>query len=160
MELGKDKDNLLVHCKLHSCIMWLTTFGNHFTSSVAAVESVQQAGKVCVLDIDIQGVQKVKKSSLKPIYIFIAPPSMESLENRLRGRGSEKEEDIKMRLENALAEMHYGNQAGNFDRVFINASLEACFEDMAEQFKKWYPQLDEYAPDDDGAPKSCTCVVS
>jgi guanylate kinase len=101
----------------------------------------------------------VKKSSLDPLYIFISPPSMEALEARLRGRATEKEEDIGKRLANAAAELAYGNQAGNFDRVFINASLDACFDDMAEQFQKWYPQLDAYAPDD--AAKSCTpCVVS
>jgi hypothetical protein len=47
--------------------------------SIQAVESVQKAGKVCILDIDVQGVQKVKQSTLEPLYIFIAPPSQEEL---------------------------------------------------------------------------------
>lgn len=76
--------------------------------SVEAVESVQKQGKVCILDIDVQGVQKVKKTSLDPIYIFIAPPSKEDLEKRLRGRGTETEEQIKTRLENAAKELEYG----------------------------------------------------
>jgi len=53
-------------------------------------------------------VQKVKKSSLNPIYIFIAPPSMEELEKRLRGRGTETEEAMKTRLGNAAKELQYG----------------------------------------------------
>lgn len=128
-------------------------------NSVAAVESVQKSGKVCILDIDVQGVQNVKKSSLKPYYLFIAPPSAKALEDRLRGRGTESEEQLQKRLENAKAELEYGQQAGNFDRVFINADLQATFEDLASTFKEWYPYLDEVAPDDPPE-KHCTCVVS
>lgn len=75
---------------------------------MAAVENVQKQGKICILDIDIQGVQKVKESSLSPIYVFIAPPSFEELEKRLRGRGTETEEQMKTRLGNAKKELEYG----------------------------------------------------
>lgn len=51
-----------------------------------AVRKVQRAGKVCVLDIDMQGVQKLKQTDIDPHLIFIAPPSPEQLEARLRGR--------------------------------------------------------------------------
>ena len=134
--------------------------GNYYGTSVQAVQDVQSKGRVCILDIDVQGVRNVKKSNLKPVYIFIAPPSMEELERRLRGRGTEKEEDIQKRLQNAAEELKYGQQAGNFDAVFINADLKATFADMAESFKKWYPHLHEVAPDDEE--KTCTmpCVVS
>lgn len=126
--------------------------------SIAAVESVQKDGKICILDIDVQGVRKVKESSLSPIYLFISPPSMESLEKRLRGRGTETEEAIKKRLGNAAKELEYGREAGNFDRIFVNADLNETFEDMATAFKEWYPHLDEVAPDD--PPKNCTCMIS
>jgi hypothetical protein len=53
---------------------------------VDAVRKVQKAGKVCVLDIDVQGVQKIKQTDISPHLIFIAPPSTEQLEARLRGR--------------------------------------------------------------------------
>jgi guanylate kinase len=56
----------------------------------------------------VQGVQKVKASSLKPRYVFIAPPSMAELEKRLRGRGTETEEQMKLRLGNAAKELEYG----------------------------------------------------
>jgi hypothetical protein len=109
--------------------------------SVAAVESVQSSGKVCVLDIDVQGVQKVKESSLAPLYLFIAPPSMESLEKRLRGRGTENEEQMQTRLGNAAKELEYGQTPGNFDRVFVNNDLEECFAEMITSFQGWYPHL-------------------
>jgi guanylate kinase len=105
-------------------------------------------------------VQKVKESSLDPIYIFISPPSKDDLEKRLRGRGTETEEQISVRLGNAAKELDYGQQAGNFDRVFVNADLKECFKDMVGAFKTWYPHLVEDVPDDDDEQKSCTCVVS
>jgi guanylate kinase len=111
------------------------------------------------LDIDVQGVRKVKESGLSPIYIFIAPPSREELEKRLRGRGTESEDAIKTRLANAAAELDYGQTTGNFDAIFVNANLNECFESMVKQFQEWYPHLVETAPDDD-EPKSCTCTLS
>ena len=109
--------------------------------SIAAVETVQSSGKICILDIDVQGVRSVKKSSLEPLYVFIAPPSKEALEDRLRGRGTEKEEDIVKRLTNAQAELDYGLEEGNFDRVFTNDDLDETFQDLAAAFEDWYPHL-------------------
>lgn len=54
--------------------------------SVDAVRKVQKAGQVCVLDIDVQGVQKIKQTDIRPHLVFIAPPDPEQLEARLRGR--------------------------------------------------------------------------
>jgi len=150
-------------------------FVHHHLFSIAAVESVQQSGKICILDIDVQGVQQVKKSSLKPRYVFIAPPSMDELERRLRGRGTEKEEQIQTRLGNAAKELEYGNVAGNFDRVFVNANLEECFATLVEAMKEWYPHLQAAGSttataangkdgtiivDDKDDTKTCTCLIS
>lgn len=102
----------------------------------------------------------MKQSNLDPIYIFIAPPSKDDLEKRLRGRGTETEEQLQTRLGNAAKELEYGQQAGNFDRVFVNADLKECFEDMVGAFKAWYPHLVEVVSEDDDEQKNCTCVVS
>eukprot|EP00985_Skeletonema_marinoi_P004143 scaffold1811_cov137-Skeletonema_marinoi.AAC.14 len=96
--------------------------GNYYGTSVAAVQTVQEQGKICLLDIDIQGAQNVKKSDLDALYIFISPPSMEELEKRLRGRGTEKEDAILRRLGNAQTEMDYGAGVGNFDCVLFSIS--------------------------------------
>jgi guanylate kinase len=109
--------------------------------SIKAVENVTHQGKICILDIDVQGVQNVKKSTLDAVYIFICPPSMEELEKRLRGRGTETEEAIQKRLENAKTELDYGMVDDNFDRVFTNDDLDETFETMVEELKDWYPQL-------------------
>jgi len=128
---------------------------------VDAVASVQQKGQICVLDIDAQGVRNVKKSSLEPYYLFIAPPSMAELEKRLRGRGTEKEESIQKRLANAKAELEYGQTSGEFDKYLVNSDLDSTFEELVDTFNQWYPSLIEVAPDDEPKPGCNTkCVVS
>ena len=123
-------------------IEYANVHGNYYGTSVAAVETVQKQGKICILDIDVQGVRNVKKSTLDAIYIFIAPPSMEILEKRLRGRGTETEEAVVKRLANAQEEVDYGMGEGNFDRVLTNDDLDKTFEALVAQFQEWYPQLE------------------
>lgn len=135
-------------------ISW--SYSSSLSVSIEAVESVQKSGKICVLDIDVQGVRKVKESHLNPYYIFIAPPSKEELEKRLRGRNTEQEEAIQTRLANAAAELEYGQTSGNFDRVFVNADLKECFEHMVQQFRLWYPHLVEVVSEEDDPKKTCT----
>lgn len=126
-------------------IEYAEVHGRYYGSSFQAVESVQESGKVCILDIDIQGVQIVKKSVLKPYYIFIAPPEpvLENLGKRLRGRGTESEEDMKKRLSQAKTELDYGLGDGNFHAVVTNDNLDEAFERMVKLFKTFYPHLKE-----------------
>lgn len=101
-------------------------------------------GKVCILDIDIQGVQSVKRSTLDCRYLFIKPPTMLDLERRLHGRNTESVEKIKIRLENAVAELEYGEGEGNFDAHIVNIDVEESFREMVAILQKWYPDLDLY----------------
>lgn len=76
--------------------------------SKAAVMAVARTGKICVLDIDTEGVKQVKKSDLTPVFVFIKPPTIDDLENRLRERGTETEESLQRRLSCARKEIEYG----------------------------------------------------
>lgn len=115
---------------------------NIYGTSIAAVEKVKSQGKVCILDIDIQGVQSVKKSTLDAKYLFIFPPSSDALEQRLRGRGTETEDKIQVRLNNATSELDYGKGEGNFDASVTNDDLEKCFDEIVSILKGWYPSID------------------
>lgn len=106
--------------------------GNLYGTSVEAVEVVADAGKRCILDIDVQGARSVRASSLEAIFIFVSPPSMEELEKRLRARGTETEEQILKRLLNAQAEMEQGKSPGIFDHFLYNDNLEECYENLKE----------------------------
>lgn len=85
-----------------------TFCGNMYGTSKAAVNAVKEQGKICVLDIDVQGVKLVKKTDLNPWYIFIKPPSLEVLKKRLLARKTETEESLSKRLSVASTEMEYG----------------------------------------------------
>lgn len=82
--------------------------GNMYGTSKRSIQNVQSQGKVCVLDIEIEGVKQVRNSDLNPILVFINPPSLEELERRLRGRNTETEESLQKRLTTAKHEIQYG----------------------------------------------------
>ncbi|KAI3801354.1 hypothetical protein L1987_29458 [Smallanthus sonchifolius] len=102
--------------------------GNLYGTSIEAVDMVADAGKRCILDIDVQGARSVRASSLEAIFIFVRPPSFEDLEKRLRARGTETEGQIQKRLRNAKAELEEGNSPGLFDHILVNDDIEACYE--------------------------------
>eukprot|EP01086_Lenisia_limosa_P014143 TRINITY_DN44179_c0_g1_i1.p1 TRINITY_DN44179_c0_g1~~TRINITY_DN44179_c0_g1_i1.p1 ORF type:complete len:190 (+),score=49.45 TRINITY_DN44179_c0_g1_i1:93-662(+) len=102
--------------------------GNMYGTSFKAVEDVQKSGKTCILDIDIEGVKSVKKApSLSPVYVFVAPPSIDALEMRLKGRGTETDATLQTRLTNAKVEMSYMNQEGMFDHIIVNDVLDEAY---------------------------------
>lgn len=105
-----------------------TFSGNLYGTSKQAVEEVQRLGKICVLDIDIQGVKQIKRTHLNPFYIFIKPPSVLELERRLKARNTETEESLQRRLAVAKTELEYGETPGNFDIIIENDNLETAYE--------------------------------
>ncbi|ORX61727.1 guanylate kinase [Hesseltinella vesiculosa] len=134
-ENGKDyhfvkKEDMVAEVEAGKFIESATFSGNMYGTSIKAVRDVTEAGKVCVLDIDMQGVQSVKKTDLAPKYIFIQPPSLEVLEQRLRGRGTEKEEAIVQRLSASKKELEYAQENGAYDVVIINDDLEKAYQSL------------------------------
>ncbi|KAL2725771.1 guanylate kinase isoform X2 [Vespula maculifrons] len=106
--------------------------GNLYGTSKLAVENVQRTGKICILEIEIEGVKQIKNSSLSPLYIFIKPPSINELERRLKGRNTETEESLLRRLTIAKAELEYGEQPGNFDIVIENDNFDKAYQKLRE----------------------------
>lgn len=83
--------------------------------SKTAVASVAAQGRICVLDIDVQGVRQVRQvPDLNPLLVFVKPPSLDALEARLRARGTESEESLAKRLAAASAELEYGESRLHF----------------------------------------------
>lgn len=115
---------------------------NYYGTSFKAVDKIRAVGKVCILDIDVQGVQNVKRSTLDCKYLFIDAPSLMDLESRLKGRGTETAEKIKVRLQNAAAEIEYGQAPGNFDKIIVNEDIHRSFLDLVKTLQEWFPDLD------------------
>ncbi len=97
-----------------------TVHGASYGTSAAALAAQQDQGRDVLLDIDVQGAAILRDSGLAAVHIFVAPPNMKVLEQRLRGRHTESEEKIALRLENARQEMA---AAYLYDYVLVNDEL-------------------------------------
>ncbi|EPQ01425.1 Guanylate kinase [Myotis brandtii] len=109
--------------------------GNLYGTSKAAVRVVQAMNRICVLDVDLQGVRNLKKTDLRPIYIFVQPPSLEVLapqEQRLRQRNTETEESLAKRLATAQADMESSKEPGLFDLIIVNDNLDKAYWSLKE----------------------------
>lgn len=118
--------------------------GNLYGTSWQSMRYIQLSGKHCLLDIDVQGVKRLKSlenPTLQPNYIFIAPPSLDILEKRLADRGTETTESLERRTANARQEMDYGLAPGNFDSIVVNDNLEDAVRQFAKAVDNAYPDL-------------------
>ena len=109
-----DQGLFLEHAKVHA---------NLYGTSWAAIKQQLAAGIDVILDIDVQGAAIVRQSGgLEATHIFISPPSLAELERRLRGRGTESEEMIAVRLNNARIEI---GAISEYEYLIVNDQLEA-----------------------------------
>ena len=110
--------------------------GNYYGTPVGQLEEKLLSGSV-ILDIEPGGAFNVQAKRPDAVLIFIAPPSMEELEQRLRGRGDTSEEQMRIRLERAKWEME---QSKRYHYVVTNEQVETCAEQIlhiiAEQADK------------------------
>lgn len=113
-------------------IEYARVHSNLYGTSIAAVRSVGEAGKTCLLEIDVQGADQVKNTDLCARFVFIAPPSFDDLETRLRGRGTETEEKIALRLKNARDEMAYLDKKGYWDTIIVNDSVDDAYAQLKQ----------------------------
>jgi guanylate kinase len=106
-----DNDLFLEYAQVHQ---------NYYGTSRAAVGDLLQQGVDVILDIDVQGASILREKGLEGAFIFIAPPNIAELERRLRGRATESEEKIAVRMQNAKAELQ---AAVKYDYLLINDQL-------------------------------------
>jgi len=118
-----------------------TFAGNTYGTSIEAVRNVTEKGLICILDIDVQGVKSIKQTGIQCNYIFVMPPTVEVLEQRLKGRGSETPESLKKRLDRASEDMEYGKGEGNFDILIVNDDLDTAYAGFLAFLKERYPTL-------------------
>mmetsp|Transcript_10790 Transcript_10790/g.12497 ORF Transcript_10790/g.12497 Transcript_10790/m.12497 type:complete len:345 (-) Transcript_10790:3213-4247(-) len=149
-----EKNEFLEYAEVH---------GNYYGTSLTSLQSVvEESGKLPLLDIDVQGVKNIKtyeenqlqnenkdhdengenisSPRLETKFIFIAPPSLDLLLQRLISRGTETEDSIKRRTNNAASEVEYGLKEGNFDAIVVNDDLNKACIDFANAIEKIYRQ--------------------
>jgi guanylate kinase len=114
-----DRGDFLEHAEVH---------GNFYGSSEAWTKEILADGNDVLFDIDVQGGQQIASRFPNACLIFILPPSMEALEKRLRGRGTDSDEVIERRLQAAREEIAAG--LDSYDYVVTNDRLDRAIADL------------------------------
>lgn len=114
---------------------WAEVFGNYYGTLKREVGPYQNLGHGVILEIDVQGAAQVRPLCPDHVSVFIRPPSMETLERRLRDRKTETEEAIQRRLAGARKEME---QAGDYDYTVINDDLDTAVSQLTAIIRQAY----------------------
>lgn len=118
---------------------WAEVFGHRYGTPKGAIRAGLKAGQDFLFDIDWQGTQQLyQKDQQDVVRVFILPPSIEELHNRLKGRGTDSAEVIAARMERARAEISHWD---GYDYVIINDNIDVCFDKVraileAERMKR------------------------
>ena len=114
----KNSNFFLEHAEVH---------GNWYGTSVDFVQSKLRSGVNLILEIDVQGFRQINDMSLNYDSIFILPPSIHSLEERIKSRGDEDIESINLRLKNAKEELTHANE---YKHIIINDSFDDAKKEL------------------------------
>ncbi|MBP2069755.1 MULTISPECIES: guanylate kinase [Anaerococcus] len=115
-----DDDQFLEYAHVHN---------NYYGTPKEFVENKINDGKIVVLEIDVQGAVNVKKNTDNAVFIFLAPPSLSELKNRIVGRGTETENDINLRMKNARRELEYIKY---YDYLVVNDHINTAINSVNE----------------------------
>lgn len=111
----------------HEFAEWAEVHGNLYGTAVKTLKNAAEQGVDLLLDIDCQGAAQLKENYHQGVYIFILPPDMIELEKRLRERGTNGEDDIVRRLNNADEEI---TQAAWYDYLVVNDNFQVAKEKL------------------------------
>ena len=130
-----EEDKFLEYAKVHD---------NYYGTPKDFVEEKINEGKIVILEIDVQGALNVKKNIDNGVYIFLAPPSLSELKNRIVNRGTETESDINLRMHNARKELSY---IKDYDYLVVNDHLNSAINLVneiinAEKHKVFREEID------------------
>lgn len=112
---------------------WAEVHGNLYGTPRRAVEEWLEGGHDVILEIDVQGAWQVRERMPEAVTVFVAPPSLEALEERLRRRGTESEEEIRRRLRNAVRE---NEERTGFRHVVVNDDLRRAVDELCAIYEK------------------------
>jgi guanylate kinase len=124
-----DEDDFVKKINNDEFLEHALVYGNYYGTPKKIVLKQLEEGKDIILEIDIQGALKVKENYPKGVFIFILPPSLEELKNRIEGRGTDSKEVIHRRLKCAYDELNY---AFEYDYVVLNDEVDSAVEKIKE----------------------------
>jgi guanylate kinase len=104
-------------------------FGNSYGTSIAAAEKLMARGQHVILDIDWQGARQVREHYPNVVSVFIVPPSVETLEQRLRARGQDDEATIARRMQGAKEELAHQHE---YDHIIVNDDFDTALAELGK----------------------------
>ena len=133
--ISKDEFNKKIH--ENAFVEWNSHFSHDYGTLKKEITRIANDGKVPFLEVEVIGAKNIIKNygRDKIISIFIAPPSLEDLADRLRERGTENEDQIKERLERVKVELQYAED-GLFDHIVINDNVEDAVKEIKSIIKR------------------------
>lgn len=116
-----DKNDFERRIENNEFLEYAKVYDNYYGTPKVNVDKLLEEGKDVILEIDIQGALKVQENSTEGIFIFILPPSMDELRNRIEKRGSETPESLMKRFKSAFDEINY---VSKYNYAVINNTVE------------------------------------
>lgn len=124
----------------HEFAEWASVHDNYYGTSKHTIESFWSEGKHVLLDIDVQGAESLRSAYPDRCFtVFISPPSLDILEQRLRGRGTESEAAIQKRMANARYEMSHLDR---FDVQIMNDDFNHAIDRLSDVVESFMNQLE------------------
>ena len=108
-------------------VEWAQVHGHLYGTSRKALQAALDDGRFLILDIDVQGAMQMRQRVPDVVLVFVIPPSADALVERLTERGTEGEDTVARRIENARGELE---QASQFDYIVVNDDLEQAIDEV------------------------------
>lgn len=135
-----DEDEFARLRESNGLLEFAEVYGHHYGTPRQKVIDKLEAGVDVILEIEMQGALKVRKSYPDGVFIFILPPSMAELRKRITGRGTETKDVIDLRLSKALSEIAYIDK---YDYAVVNGKLEEAVERVRAIIKAEHSKVTE-----------------
>ncbi len=120
-------------------IEWEELHGNCYGTLKSELGRLWDEGRLPLLDVDVKGALRVKSLEPRALLVFVEPPSLEILEQRLRARGTESEEQVRIRLARSCEEME---RARDFDHRVVNDDVSRAADELKNVFQSYIGRID------------------
>jgi len=137
----KTKEEFKKMIEQNELIEWNEVHGNYYGTPKFFIEQKLKEGKDVALDLDVFGKINFDKVYPQAVGILILPPSMDELEKRLKARGTETKESLKVRMKNARKETEFATDQGKYQHVIYNGDLEIAVAELNGIMEKYSSRI-------------------
>lgn len=136
-----DENEFLQRKDMGDFLEYAQVFGKWYGTSISYIQSKLEDGKHVIMDIDVQGAKQISDKSIPCIKVFILPPSLEVLKERLKERGTDSPQEIQKRLEEATIELQ---SLSDYQYLVINDELEDAVNEVLNIIKAEENKMSRY----------------